>query len=307
MNANNRDHISVCICTYHRDAMLSRLLKLLAAQETLNLFRISVVVVDNDAAGPSRDIVLDLAKELGLDLIYEVEPIRMIAAARNHALRLARGNFIAMIDDDEFPPPNWLLTLFRAIQTFDVDGVLGPVHPFFEQRPPAWLTKGIFSGARAYRTGTLLSWRQTYAGNALLKAEVCSARKDPFDESFRIGGEDQVFFRDAMDAGFRFVAIEEAAVYEIVPPERWTKKYYLRRAIANGFNAHKADCSVGWNRTRVTKPLKSVVALCVYAAVLPITYLFDEYAFVRILEKGGHHLSRLLATVNVQLLKERGF
>jgi GT2 family glycosyltransferase len=212
-----------------------------------------------------------------------------------------------MIDDDEFPPPNWLLTLFRAIQTFDVDGVLGPVHPFFERRPPAWLMKGMFSGAPVYRTGTLLSWQQTYAGNALLKAKVCSTRQNPFDESFSIGGEDQVFFRDAMEAGFRCVAIEEAAIYEIVPPERWTKKYYLRRAIANGFNAHKADRSQGWSRARVMKPLKSLIAICVYAAILPIAFILSEYSFVRILEKGGHHLSRLLAIVHVQLLKERGF
>jgi len=307
MSANSNDHISVCVCTFHRDAMLARLLRMLAAQDASNLFQISVVVVDNDSAGPSRDLVLGLGKELGLQVKYEVEPVRTIAVARNHALRLAEGNFIAMIDDDEFPPSNWLLTMYRAIQTFDVDGVLGPVRPFFEQQPPAWLMRREFSGAPAYPTGTLLRWQQTYAGNALLKAEVCSKRNVRFDESYNIGGEDQVFFRSAMQAGCRFVAVEEGTIYEIVPPERWTKKYYLRRAIANGFNAHKAELTQAWSLSRITTPLKSVVAVCVYAVVLPFTPLLGDHVLVSILEKVGHHLSRLFATVHVQLLKERGF
>ena len=125
-----------------------------------------------------------------------------------------------MIDDDEFPPPNWLLTMYRAMQTFEVDGVLGPVRPYFDQTPPAWLTRSEFSGAPAFPTGTVMRWQQTYAGNALLKAEVCSARSKPFDESFCIGGEDQEFFRYLMQAGYRFVAVAEGLVFETVPPER---------------------------------------------------------------------------------------
>lgn len=300
-------HITVCVCTYHRDAMLARLLRLLALQESANLFEISVVVVDNDISGPSKDLVLRLAAELGLRILYEVEPVPIIAAARNHALRLAEGDLIAMIDDDEFPPPNWLLTMYQAMQTFEVDGVLGPVRPYFDRTPPAWLMRGEFSGAPAYPTGTLLRWQQTYAGNALLKAQVCSARGKPFDESFRIGGEDQEFFRYAMQSGYRFVAVAEGLVYESVPPERWIKKYYLRRALANGFNAHKVQRTQPWNLSRILTPLKSAAAVCVYALVLPFTPLFGDHVLVKVLEKGGHHLSRLFATFHVQLLKQRGF
>jgi len=307
MSAQSNDHISVCICTFHRNAMLERLLRMLAVQETSNLFEVSVVVVDNDAAGPSRDLVLRLGEELGLNITYEVEALRAIAAVRNHAVRLAVGNFIAMIDDDEFPPPNWLITMYRAIQTFDVDGVLGPVRPFFDRQPPTWLMRGQFSGAPAYPTGTLLLWQQTYAGNALLKSTVFTTYNVCFDESYTTGGEDQVFFRSAMAAGCRFLAVEEGAVYEIVPPERWTKKYYARRALVNGFNAHRAAVSQQWTMSRITTPLKSVVAVCVYALVLPIAPLLGDHVFVGVLEKGGHHLSRLLATVRVQLVKERGF
>ena len=307
MSALTNNRISVCICTYRREATLARLLRMLAVQETKNLFEVSVVVVENDAHAPSKDVVLRLGRELGLQIIYEVEPIRTIPAARNHALRLADGNFIAMIDDDEFPPPNWLLTMYRAMQTFEVDGVLGPVRPFFEQQPPTWLTKADFSGAPAYPTGTLLRWQQTYAGNALLKSDVCSKHNVRFDESYKIGGEDRVFFRSAIEAGCRFVAVAEATVYEIVPRERWTRRYYLRRALANGFNAHKSDSSHTGNLSSITTFLKSVVAVCVYAIALPFTLFFGDHILVSVLERAGHHLSRLFATLHIQLLKERGF
>jgi succinoglycan biosynthesis protein ExoM len=302
-----KDNITVCICTYHRDAMLEHLLRTLASQDTGGLFTVSIVVVDNDSAAPSKALVMRLGEELGIRVVYEVEPIRTIPAARNHALRLAEGNFIAMIDDDEFAPATWLLTMYRALHTFNVHGVLGPVFPFFQQPPPAWLLRGQFSGAPAIATGTLMRWQQTYAGNSLLKTEVCSKLGVRFDESYTIGGEDRAFFQKAMDAGCRFVAVEEGAVYETVPPERWTKKYYFRRAIANGLNAHRADVANGWSVSKVVTYLKSAVAVCVYALLLPFTVLFGDHLLVSVLERGGHHLSRLCATVHVPLLKDRGF
>ena len=59
-----KDHISVCICTYHRNHMLERLLRTMALQDTGGLFDYSIVVVDNDAAGPAREAVMQLKNEL---------------------------------------------------------------------------------------------------------------------------------------------------------------------------------------------------------------------------------------------------
>ncbi|MBP1660233.1 MAG: glycosyl transferase, family 2, partial [Candidatus Aminicenantes bacterium] len=135
------DHISVCVCTYRRNAMLAKLLRNLALQETRGRFTFSVVIVDNDPTGSARTDVERLRLDLGLDVLYEVEPVKGIPTARNHALRLAKGNFIGIIDDDEFPPAHWLITLYETIRTFEADGALGPVYPFFEQNPPGWLLK----------------------------------------------------------------------------------------------------------------------------------------------------------------------
>lgn len=301
------DHISVCICTYHRNQMLERLVRKLALQEISGLFGFSVVVVDNDASGPARETVTRLQEELNLDITYGVEPEQTIPAARNHALRLACGNYIGIIDDDEFPPQHWLITMYRAIHTFDVDGALGPVYPFFKQQPPAWLVKGGFCDRPVHRTGSLLNWDQTRTGNVLLKKDVFDKHHLCFDLKCKTSGSDRMFFKEAMQVGCRFVAVEEAPVYEIVPPERWTKGYYLKRALVHGSNAHRNFI----NRTRglssVIVAMKLITAILAYMLVLPFCAFVGTHAVMKYTEKGAYHLSRLFSMLGIELIKKRDF
>jgi glycosyltransferase involved in cell wall biosynthesis len=302
-----KDHISVCVPTFGRNQMLERLLRKLALQETERLFDFSVVVVDNDAAGPARETVMRLRAELGLDITYDIEPEQTIPAARNHALRLARGNYIGIIDDDEFPPQHWLVTMYRAIRAFDVDGTLGPVHPFFEKPPPTWLIKSGFCERPVHHTGTLLNWDQTRTGNVLIKKEVFDKYHLCFDLKFKTGGSDREFFKQAMAAGYRFVAVEEAPVYEIVPPERWRKNYYLKRALVNGSNAYRNSVNQKDGLSWVKVPMKSTVALMVYAVAIPFCACLGSHVLMNCLVRGAHHLSRLLTMLGIELVKKRDF
>jgi succinoglycan biosynthesis protein ExoM len=302
-----KDHISVCIPTFRRNQTLARLLRSLALQETGGQFDFSVVVVDNDTSGPARETVMRLKDELGLGIIYGIESERTIPAVRNHALRLACGNYIGIIDDDEFPPTHWLITMYRAIQTFDVDGALGPVHPFFEQQPPAWLLKGRFCERPVLRTGTLLHWSQTRTGNVLLKRDVFDKHNLCFDVKFKTGGSDQEFFKQAMQAGCRFIAAEEAPVYEIVTPSRFTKSYYLKRALVNGYNAHRYNVNQSWSISLMMVLVKSTIAVVAYAFALPFCACLGSHMLISCLEKGCHHLSRLFAMLGVELVKKRNF
>lgn len=297
------DHISICIATYKRIQLLERLLRVLARQISGNTFFISIIVVDNDANGSAKSIVDSLKSKYNFNLEYSIEPSRSIAAVRNHALRRAKGNYIAIIDDDELPPVDWLLNLFNAIQTFDVDGALGPVHPFFDSPPPEWIIKGKFCERPVLRTGTLLQWHQTRTGNVLFKREVIDNHNLYFDEKFKTGGSDQAFFNKAMEYGYRFIACAEAPVYEVVPTERRKKSYYINRALVNGFNARKYYNS----SSTFFALIKSAVALITYTMLLPFSVLAGTHRFMLCLEKGSYHLSRVLATFGIEVLKRRNF
>ena len=302
-----KDHISVCVPTFRRNQMLERLLRNLALQETGGLFDFSVVVVDNDAAGPARETMNRLRAELALEITYGIESERSIPAARNHALRLARGNYIGIIDDDEFPLQHWLITMYRAIQAFDVDGALGPVHPFFGQKPPNWLVRGRFCERPVYRTGTILNWDQTRTGNVLLRKDVFDKHQLFFDLKWKTSGSDRAFFKEAMMAGYRFIAVEEAPVYEIVLPQRWTKRYWLKRALVHGFNAHRNSMDDMRRLSKVKVPLRSTGALIAYALAAPFCACLGTHVLMNCLERGCHHMSRLLAMLGIELIKKREF
>jgi succinoglycan biosynthesis protein ExoM len=300
------DHISVCICTYRRQRMLERLLRNLAIQDMEYGLSFSAVVVDNDPDGSAEVVVSRMRAELGLDIAFDIEQERTIPAARNHAVRLAKGSHIGIVDDDEFPSRHWLLSLYRAIRAFEVDGALGPVYPFFEQPPPAWLLRSGMVNLPHWPTGTLLQWTQTRTGNALLKREVFDRHSIRFDESFRTGGSDQAFFRRAMELGFRFVAVRNAPVYEIVPPERWSRSYFLNRALVNGFNSWKY--MIGQSRAKMSMAaLKSALAVVTYGAALPVCALLGSHVLMNSLQNGLYHVSRLAAVMGIELRKRRDF
>jgi glycosyltransferase involved in cell wall biosynthesis len=63
---------------------------------------------------------------------------------RNTAVAHATGDFIAFIDDDEFPADDWLIQLRATCDRYKAAGVLGPVRPHFDEPPPAWIIKGGF-------------------------------------------------------------------------------------------------------------------------------------------------------------------
>ena len=86
---------------------MAELLDSLAEQNFPEPFEI--IVVDNDAAGGAATTVGDAKmRHPELDIRYSVELQKGISFARNTAVSLAVGKFLAWIDDDETATENWL-------------------------------------------------------------------------------------------------------------------------------------------------------------------------------------------------------
>src|SRR5262245_8048531 len=125
-------HITVCICTFKRPRLLSRLLEQLQKQRTHGRFTYSIVVVDNDATRSAEAVVSTFSVKARVRTRYSVEPRQNIAMARNRAIDYAEGEFVAFIDDDEVPEPEWLSRMLETCDAYGAAGVLGPVVPEFE-------------------------------------------------------------------------------------------------------------------------------------------------------------------------------
>jgi succinoglycan biosynthesis protein ExoM len=300
-DSRTASHINICICTFRRPARLTRLLAALDAQVTDGLFTFSVVVVDNDRAESARAAVESFAAGSNKSIEYYVEPEQNIAIARNRAIAQVEGELVALVDDDEFPGHDWLLALYRTLQAFNAQGVLGPVKPHFETSPPAWVVRGAFCERPSYPTGTeLRDPRQTRTGNCLLRRAVFLDEIGPFDPRFgRTGGEDVDFFSRRLQNGDLFVWCDEAAVFESVPRERMTRAYFLKRALLRGVaNAERAPLlSMGL--------AKSLVASLVYTAVLPVLLLWRHDVFMRYLVRDCDHIGKMFAIFGIKLVRQR--
>jgi succinoglycan biosynthesis protein ExoM len=298
MPAIKSNHVSVCICTYKRPELLGQLLEKLESQVTEGLFNYSAVVADNDRARSAEQVAARF-NSARLQVTYCVEERQNIALARNKAIENAEGDYIAFIDDDEFPIDDWLYNLFTALQGHDVDGVLGPVKPYFNSEPPSWVKDGKFFDRPAYATGYKLKWNETRTGNVLFSRKILDGVELPFDPQFNSAGEDLDFFRRMMQQGHEFKWCEEGFVYEVVPAERCTRKYLLRRALLRGtaFSKHPAD--------RLTNASKSLIAVPCYTVALPVLALFGQHVFIKYLIKLFDHASRLLAYVGLPVVTER--
>jgi succinoglycan biosynthesis protein ExoM len=280
-------HITVCICTYKRPELLRKLLVELGRQQTGGKFSVSVVVADNDRAESARPVVEEMAPLLPWPIEYCLEPEQNIALVRNRAVAAATGDFLAFIDDDEFPQPDWLQVAWVTCNRFNVAGVLAPVRPYFEHTPPQWLIRGRFCERPEYPTGYKLNWRETRTGNVLMRRDAIHALDGPFRRQFGNGGEDQDFFKRLMEQGCEFVWCNEAAVYEVVPPERCRRSYLLKRALQRGQSERGlADlCGV----------CKSLVAVPVYALALPFLFLAGQHWFMRYAVRLCDHAGKLAA------------
>ncbi len=290
-------HISVCICTYKRPIALKRLLAKLDGQDSGGLFTYSIVVADNDAVHSAEAIVREAQMSSSVVVKYCVEPIQGIARARNKVIENAEGEFVALIDDDEFPLSDWLLKLFTTCQAYNVDGVLGPVKRHFEEKPPMWLEKSRLYDRRVNPTGMAVDWREARTGNVLLKRQVFDGDAAPFRPEFK-SGEDQDFFRRRIEEGRAFIWSREAEVFEVIPQARWTRTYYLRKALMQGGNAAlHPDCGA-------LSLLKSVVAVPVYTVALPFAFVAGPHRFMALLVKLCDHAGKLLAAMNITPIRE---
>lgn len=279
-----------------RPNLLKRLLEALSRQQTDSLFTYSAVVVDNDVLQSAEGVVRQCESHLAFPMKYCVEPRQNISLARNKAVAAARGDYVALIDDDEFPTERWLVTLFAACNQLQADGVLGPVKPHFDEPPPDWVIKGAFYDRPNLDTGTMLHWSDCRTGNALLRKSVFAESEQPFRPELR-GGEDRDFFRRKIEQGYKFVWCRKAVVHEVVPPMRWKRRFMLRRAMLRG-----AVTLV--NQTGALHTLKSVVAVPTYAAVLPFMLLLGHHRFMNVLIRLFDHLGKLLALVGLNPVRE---
>lgn len=234
---NIATEVVVAIPTFRRPQSLKRLLDALERLETAA--KIIVVVADNDAETHAG---YDLCREISGRYRWPLDPIlaeeRGIAQVRNalvaRALSYPHAAFVAMLDDDEWPSPQWLDELLAVQSQTKADVVEGSI--LFERTDgaPAW--EQGFDGVSSMRRPTGPTPMLEGAGNILITRHCLEGLSPPwFDPAFALsGGEDRDFFERVKAAGGHFAWADEGLAYTAVPVLRQSLHWVFTRAYGIG-------------------------------------------------------------------------
>lgn len=231
------EQISVITPTFNRPEPLVRAMKSLMAQQWLDdLVAPELIVVDNSPEGNARAIVAALAKKSPFPVVYVHESRPGVASARNAGAAVARGRWIAFLDDDEEADPLWLASMvsvarskradavFGAVEARAEGGEIGPFAPFFERRVARP------SGAEITDLSAKLG-----TNNSMFDRISCGLDGETFDTTLNeSGGEDSLFIRRLVLAGKRFYFASNAQVVEWAPRRRLNWEYVKKRKFLSG-------------------------------------------------------------------------
>lgn len=204
--------ISVLILTWNSKSTLSRCLSTLAMQ---NYNKFEVIIMDNASTdGPIEDLQDGLSK-------LKVKTIQLyknngFAAANNIGARLARGKWLALLNADAFPQPDWLEKLLQATEA-------NPEASFFSSRQVQANSPDLMDGAGDVYHISGLAWRHYYnlpsRQFGLQTEEVfsaCGAAALYSREDFlQAGGFDEDYFSyfEDVDLGFRLRLAGKKCLY----------------------------------------------------------------------------------------------
>ncbi len=168
--------LTVCICTHNRPDYVRDCLDGLRRQADAS-DSFAVLVVDSGSSDAMRPALAQLVADFaGATLIRVERP--GVSAARNAGSWAARTPFIAYIDDDAIPAPDWITEIHRAIRQGPRRPALigGRILPQWEAPLPSWWPaslRGILSiieaeGQGEYRTAELPPGLEPYGANLIV-------------------------------------------------------------------------------------------------------------------------------------------
>ena len=146
---NRFPKISVVVPIYNVSAYLAHCLEPLRTQ-TFQDFE--AILVDDGSTDNCAQIISEFtAKDSRFSVISQ--PNMGVSAARNRALEVARGEFIAFLDGDDFVRKDFLEVLYRTAQRYDADIALCNYNLYWDQSGfrlpyPLHMRPGVYSSQR---------------------------------------------------------------------------------------------------------------------------------------------------------------
>jgi glycosyltransferase involved in cell wall biosynthesis len=247
--------VSVVVPTHNRAATVAACVRSLLALDHPK-DRYEIVVVDAASTDDTRERIGELATRAGaVQVTYLRAASRDANAARNAGIAAARGDPVALVDDDVLVPPGWVSAIAAgAMRWPEADCLGGPVRPIFEGGVPSTCAAHELAGVRFDEGGMDKEVREVWGGNMALRRSALE-RTGLFREGLRVQQEWE-WEQRLMAAGGRIVYLADAWLWhrrrdadlEIAPMLRefFLRGYFkgaLGQPIAPGIVVRRAS---GW-------------------------------------------------------------
>lgn len=234
----NHTKITAIVTTHNRVDYLRKALQGLV-QQTLPRDSFEILVVDNASTDATRKAVQEEFSEL-TNLRYVFEPTLGLSHARNTGWRSAKGEYIAFLDDDAIPSPQWLEKIVEAFETVEPKPgcIGGKIEPIWEAERPNWLADDIALSL------TILDWSavplflnedQWLAGANIVFPKFLLERFGGFNTSLGrkgtnlISNEEVLLVRKIKKEGYRVYYHPEIAVRHHILAARLNKQWFFSR------------------------------------------------------------------------------
>ena len=256
--ASPRRSLSVVICTYNRARLLRRALESLR-QQTLPPSAFEVVVVDNNSSDDTAEVSAEWARKLP-NLKYALETRQGLSHARNCGWRIAAGDYVGYMDDDCRAPLGWLEAANRIAASVHPDAFGGPIHGYFEAKPPKWVKPEYVSHHPLNEPQFLDEGRSglLHGGNLFVRRDLIALAGE-FDSELGMSGDTVGYGEET--ALLQCIARDlDGTIYydpalrldHLIRPDKMTLRYSVRATFAAGRSNFRmiseADASAGPTR-----------------------------------------------------------
>jgi len=239
--------ITVAIPTHNRAATLGAALASLGALEIPADTALECIVVDNGSTDATPAAVAEFAKSARFAVRRVFEDRLGSSFARNRAVAESRAEYIFFIDDDALAEPAWAIEMLAVLVSRGLDGACGMVVPRWIAAPPPWLGPSLWVKLAVHDREKIEAGP---VGHAEVLGNYFSAnvglRRDAFERfgGFRedlgnvggnpMSGEDTDLFARIIAGGGKMGFAPRAVVGHLIPAERMTREYLLRKSFAYG-------------------------------------------------------------------------